>query len=88
MCHRIETFPLIFAFKGIYNLMITIRLPAKPTLITEQCHKGVTVGQGEDNLVLDVTSMYVRNLPMVWLMEKIPMWWWVFPVVVTLGLLL
>lgn len=57
MCHWIETFPLIFAFKGIYNLMITIPLPLKSMLVIEQCHKGVTVGQGEDSSVQDVVSM-------------------------------
>jgi len=57
MCHWIETFPLIFAFKGIYNLMIIIPLPPKSVLVIEQCHKGVTVGQGEDSFVQGVVSV-------------------------------
>lgn len=53
--------------------MITIRLPPEPVLITEQCHKGVTVGQGK---TCSACYMCVWSL----LLEEIPLWWWIFPV--------
>lgn len=81
MCHWIETFPLIFAFKGIYNLMITIPLPPKSVLVIEQCHHWVPVGRGDDSLVWDARSTSETCL-MLWLLAKSCVRWG-FPAMVT-----
>lgn len=55
MCHWIETFPLIFAFKGIYNLMIPAPYSSSLCLLLSNVTKGHCVAT-EDASVQDAKA--------------------------------